>query len=159
MSKFNILLKQLYKQKIKSKTFILSTAFYLLIIVGVMFWSDIKELFNSEDSPADIVALYDVTGSDVTQHFYDSSDLTYETIPQMETIETSLEEGDYLAAIELSEVDGKLAAQIYSYDPLTLTMQQNLTGAIEASAQLFSISKLNLTDEKAAILQNKKFFI
>ena len=114
MSKFNILLKQLYKQKIKSKTFILSTAFYLLIIVGVMFWSDIKELFNSEDSPADIVALYDVTGSDVTQHFYDSSDLTYETIPQMETIETSLEEGDYLAAIELSEVDGKLAAQIYS---------------------------------------------
>ena len=152
MSKFNILLKHLYKQKIKSKTFILSTAFYLLIIVGVMFWSDIKELFNSEDSPADIVALYDVTGSDVTQHFYDSSDLTYETIPQMETIETSLEEGDYLAAIELSEVDGKLAAQIYSYDPLTLTMQQNLTGAIEAAAQLFSMGKLNLTDEQAALL-------
>ena len=141
MSKFNILLKQLYKQKIKSKTFILSTAFYLLIIVGVMFWSDIKELFNSEDSPADIVALYDVTGSDVTQHFYDSSDLTYETIAQMETIETSLEEGDYLAAIELSEVDGKLAAQIYSYDPLTLTMQQDLTSAIEAAAQLFSMGQ------------------
>ena len=152
MSKFNILLKHLYIQKIKSKSFILTTGFYLLIIVGVMFWSDIKALFDSEDSPADIVALYDVTGSDVTQHFYDSSDLTYETIAQMETIETSLEDGDYLAAIELSEVDGKLAAQIYSYDPLTLTMQQDLTSAIEAAAQLFSIGQLNLTDEQAALL-------
>ena len=123
MSKFNILLKQLYKQKITSKTFILSTAFYLLIIVGVMFWSDIKALFANEDSPADIVALYDFTESDVTQHFYDSSDLTYERIAQMETVETSLEDGDYLAAIELSQVDGKLSAQIYSYDPLKLAMQ------------------------------------
>ncbi|MGM9946213.1 MAG: ABC transporter permease [Lysinibacillus sp.] len=152
MSKFSILLKHVYKQKIKSKQFILITGFYLLIIVGVMFWSDIKALFDNEDSPADIVALYDHTGSDVTQHFYDSSDLTYETIAQMETVEKSLEDRDYLAAIELSEVDGKLAAQIYSYDPLTFSMQQELTGTIETAAQLFSISKLNLTDEQAASL-------
>ena len=152
MSKFNILLKQLYKQKIKSKTFILSTGFYLLIIVGVMFWSDIKALFVDEDSPADIVALYDHTQSNVTAHFHDSSDIAYETIFQMENVEKSLEEGEYLAAIELSEVEEKLAAQIYSYDPLTLSMQQELTGAIEAAAQLFSISQLNLTDEQAALL-------
>ena len=152
MSKFNILLKQLYKQKITSKSFILTTGFYLLIIVGVMFWSDIKALFDNEDSPADIVALYDVTESGVTQHFDNSSDLTYEKIEQMETIEKSLEDGDYLAAIELSEVDGKLSAQIYSYDPLKLAMQQELTSAIETAAQLFSIGQLNLTDEQAALL-------
>lgn len=152
MSKFNVLLKQLYIQKIKSKTFILSIGFYLLIIVGVMFWPDIKALFSNEDSPADIVALYDHTGSDVTQYFNDSSDLTYESIAQMETVEKSLEDGDYLAAIELSQVDGKLAAQIYSYDPLKLSMQQELTNAIETAAQLFSIGQLNLTDEQAALL-------
>ena len=152
MSKFNVLLKKLYMQKIKSKTFLLSTGFYLLVIIGVMFWSDIKAIFDNEDSPADIVALYDQTGSDVIQHFNDSSDLTYEPIAQMETVEKALEKGDYLAAIELTEVDGKLSAQIYSFNPLKLSMQQELTSAIETAAQLFSIGQLNLTDEQAALL-------
>ena len=152
MSKFNVLLKQLYKQKIKSKSFILTTGFYLLLITGAMYWSDIMALFDDEDRPADIVALYDLTKSDVTQHFYNSSDLTYEPIAQMEKIEKALEDDDYLAAIELSEVEGKLSAQIYSYDPLTLSMQQELTSAIETAAQLFSIGQLNLTDEQATLL-------
>ena len=152
MSKFSVLLKQLYKQKITSKSFILTTGFYLLLIVGAMYWSDIMALFNDEDSPADVVALYDLTESDVTQHFYNSSDLTYEPITQMETVEKALEDGDYIAAIELSEVEGKLSAQIYSYDPLKLSMQQELTSAIETAAQLFSIGQLNLTDEQAALL-------
>lgn len=48
MSKFGILLKQLYMQKLKSKTFLLSTGFYLLLIAGVVFWSDIKALLMME---------------------------------------------------------------------------------------------------------------
>ncbi|WP_431030286.1 ABC transporter permease [Lysinibacillus sp. LZ02] len=152
MSKFSVLLKQLYKQKIKSKTFIFSTAFYLLLIVGVTFWPEIKGLFTDEDRPADIVALYNHTESNVTEHFHDSSDLVYETIPDMQAIDQSLEDGEYVAAIELSETEGKLAAQIYSYDPLTFSIQQQLTDSIETAAQLFSIGQLNLTDEQAALL-------
>jgi ABC-2 type transport system permease protein len=154
MSKFMILLKQLYKQKLKSKAFLLSTGFYLLLIGGVVFWSDIKALFTDEDSPADIVAIHNQTGADVTEYFTDSKGMVFEEIDSMDKIENSLEDGDYIAAIELSETEGKLAAQFYSFDPLTLGMQQDLTSQVEAAGQLYAFSQMNLTDEQAALLMD-----
>lgn len=154
MSKFNILLKQLYKQKLKSRTFLLSTGFYLLLIAGVVFWSDIKALFSDGDSPADVVAVYNQTDADIEEYFIDSTEMTFEEIDNLDGIEGALEEGDYLAAIELSEKEGKLAAQFYSFEPMTLGVQQDLTAQLETAGQLYAISQMNLTDEQAMLLMD-----
>ncbi|MGM9950405.1 MAG: ABC transporter permease [Lysinibacillus sp.] len=154
MSKFTILLKQLYKQKLKSKTFLLSTGLYLLLIAGFVFWSDIKALFNDADSPADVVAVYNQTAADIEGYFIDSSDMTFEEIDSLDRLEGALEDGDYLAAIELSEQQGKLAAQLYSFEPMTLGVQQDLTAQLETAGQLYAISQMNLTDEQAALLMD-----
>ena len=154
MSKFNILLKQLYKQKLKSRTFLLSTGFYLLLIAGFVFWSDIKALFSDGDSPADVVAVYNQTDADIEEYFIDSTEMTFEEIDNLEGIEGALEEGDYLAAIELSEKEGKLAAQFYSFEPMTLGVQQDLTAQLETAGQLYAISQMNLTDEQAMLLMD-----
>ena len=49
MSKFWLLVKQLYKQKVKAKSFIFSIVLYIAVISGVMFWSDIKEAFFQDE--------------------------------------------------------------------------------------------------------------
>ncbi|WP_413367463.1 ABC transporter permease [Lysinibacillus sp. 3P01SB] len=154
MSKFGILLKQLYMQKLKSKTFLLSTGFYLLLIAGVVFWSDIKALFNDGDNPADVVAVYNQTDADVEEYFTDSTDMTFKEIDSMDKIEGALEDGDYLAAIELTDTEGKLAAQFYSFEPLTLSVQQDLTAQLETAGQLYAISQMNLTNEQALLLMD-----
>ena len=154
MSKFNILLKQLYKQKLKSRTFLLSTGFYLLLIAGFVFWSDIKALFSDGDSPADVVAVYNQTDADIEEYFIDSTEMTFEEIDSLDGIEGALEEGDFLAAIELSEEEGKLAAQFYSFEPMTLGVQQDLTAQLETAGQLYAISQMNLTDEQAMLLMD-----
>ena len=50
MSKFWLLVKQLYTQKVKAKSFIFSIVLYVAVISGVMFWSDIKEAFFQEEA-------------------------------------------------------------------------------------------------------------
>lgn len=154
MSKFGILLKQLYMQKLKSKTFLLSTGFYLLLIAGVVFWSDIKALFDDGDNPADVIAVYNQTDADVEEYFTDSNDMTFKEIDSMDKIEGALEDGDYLAAIELTDTEGKLAAQFYSFEPLTLSVQQDLTAQLETAGQLYAISQMNLTNEQALLLMD-----
>lgn len=154
MSKFMILLKQLYKQKLRSKAFLLSTGFYLLLISGFIFWSDIKALFNDEDSAADVVAVYNQTEANIEEYFTDTTDMEFKEIDTLDKIEGALEDGDYLAAIELSDVGGKLAANFYSYEPLTFSLQQDLSSQVETAGQLYAISQLNLTNEQAALLMD-----
>lgn len=154
MSKFMILLKQLYKQKLRSKAFLLSTGFYLLLISGFIFWSDIKALFNDEDSAADVVAVYNQTEANIEEYFTDTTDMDFKEIDTLDKIEGALEDGDYLAAIELSDVGGKLAANFYSYEPLTFSLQQDLSSQVETAGQLYAISQLNLTNEQAALLMD-----
>lgn len=154
MSKFTILLKQLYKQKLRSKAFLLSTGFYLLLISGFIFWSDIKALFNDEDSAADVVAVYNQTEANMEEYFTDTTDMEFKEIDTLDKIEGALEDGDYLAAIELSDVGGKLAANFYSYEPLTFSLQQDLSSQVETAGQLYAISQMNLTNEQAALLMD-----
>ena len=80
--------------------------------------------------------------------------MTFEEIDSLDGIEGTLEEGDYLAAIELSEKEGKLAAQFYSFEPMTLGVQQDLTAQLETAGQLYAISQMNLTDEQAMLLMD-----
>ncbi|KGR82215.1 ABC transporter permease [Lysinibacillus odysseyi] len=154
MSKFTLLLKQLYKQKLKSKAFLLSTGFYLVLISGFIFWSDIKALFNDSDSAADVVAVYNQTGANIEEYFTDTTDMEFKEINSLDKIEGALEDGDYLAAIELSDVEGKLAAQFYSYEPLKFSLQQDLTTQVETAGQLYAISQMNLSAEQTKLLMD-----
>lgn len=152
MSKFSVLLKQLYKQKLRSKAFIITTVIYLLAIFIVAFWSDIKGLFDSKDEQAEQIALIVNTDIDVSNYFHSDEDTEFNVVESVKAIEKDLEKGEYLAAIELSDADGKLKAEIFSFDPLPLNKQENISYSVDAVAQLYAMGELNLTDEQAASL-------
>lgn len=152
MSKFSVLLRQLYKQKLRSKAFIISTSLYLLAILAVAFWSDIKELFDSKGEQVEQIALIVETNTDVSNYFHSDEDTEFKIVDNVKGIEKDLEKGEYLAAIELSDSQGKLAAEIYSFDPLPLNKQENISYQLDAVAQLYAMGQLNLTDEQAASL-------
>lgn len=149
LSKFMVLVKKLYKQKVTAKSFILMTLLYLAVIAGVMYWSEIKELLFSGD--AETIAVVNETDFDVTQVFQNSDDFHYEYVEANEVAD-QLKEGEYYAAFTLSEAAGKLAAKIDSYDPLPLNDQQEFQGVLSQVGQFYAMSQLDLSPEQQQLL-------
>lgn len=149
LSKFNVLVKKLYKQKITSKSFILTTLLYLVVLSGFMFWSEIKELIFSGD--ADTIAVVNETEFDIAQVLQDTDDLQYEYVEAGE-VSDKLKDGDYYAAFTLSDSDGKLAAKIESYDPLPLNDQQEYQGILGQAGQMYAMSQMELSSEQQQLL-------
>lgn len=152
MSKFGIMLKKLYVQKLKSKTFIISTSLYIVGILVFAFWSDIKELFTGDGAAAEVVAIYNGTAADVSALFTDDGTYSYTFVDEASEMEVGLEAGDYFAALELADVKGKLAANIYSTEALGLNDQEDLASTITAASQLYAVGQLNLTPEQSALV-------
>lgn len=150
MSKFMILVKQLYKDKIKSKSFILMTLLYVGVIAAVLFWSDIKALFS--DDSFDQIAVVNETDISLHASFVDTDKLKWVEQSGGTELEKQLEDGDYLAIVTLTEDSNKLAATITSVEPLQLTMQTQIQNAILNSGQFFAMGKINLTEEQTTIL-------
>lgn len=148
MSKFRILVKQLYKQKIRSKTFILMLLLYIGILTAITFWSDIKGIFVSDEQQD--VAIINTTDVTMDNMFLPNDDLNWVFVE--EDVSAKLEDGTYLAAIQLTAEDTKLVADIQSFNPLALTDQQSLQQEINTAAQFFTMGKMNLTDEQSAQL-------
>lgn len=149
MSKFMVLVKKLYKQKVTSKSFILMTLLYLAALSAVLFWSDIKELLFSGE--AEVIAVVNETNFDVTQVFQNNDDYEYKYVSANEVAE-KLKEGDYYAAFTLSDADGKLAAKIDSYDPLPLNDQTTYQSMLSQVGQLYAMSQLDLSAEQQQLL-------
>ena len=149
MSKFMVLVKKLYKQKVTSKSFILMTLLYLAALSAVLFWSDIKELLFSGE--AEVIAVVNETDFDVTQVFQNNDDYEYKYVSANEVAE-KLKEGDYYAAFTLSDADGKLAAKIDSYDPLPLNDQTTYQSMLSQVGQLYAMSQLDLSVEQQQLL-------
>ena len=152
MSKFSILVKQLYTQKVKSKAFILMTALYVAVIAGFLFWDDIKGLFS--DDQVEQVALINETDVDLSSAFISTEDLEWVTHQTLNDVTEAIEDGEYIAAVTLTEENNKLSAKITSYDPLELNTQQQLEGAAYNAGQFYAMGKLNLTEAQADILLN-----
>jgi ABC-2 type transport system permease protein len=150
MSKFMLLVKQLYSQKVKAKSFILMTAVYLLVIAGIMFWSDIKALFS--DNEADRIAILNETEIDLTNAFISSDDTEWVFDVNEQAIEDELKDNSYVAAVTLSEKDGKLAAKVTSVEPLQLTLQSQIENTLMSAGQFYAMGKVNLTPEQTAII-------
>lgn len=149
LSKFTVLVKKLYKQKVTSKSFILMTLLYLAALSAVMFWSDIKELLFSGE--ADVIAVVNDTDFDVSQVFQNNDDYEYQYVDANEVAD-KLKEGDYYAAFTLSDVDGKLAAKIESFDPLPLNDQTDYQDMLSQLGQLYAMSQLDLSAEQQQLL-------
>jgi len=76
LSKFNLLMKQLYRSKLKSKSFILMTCLYILGMSVAIFWSDIKELFTGNDQ-AKQIAIVNETTADLSGLFVSNGDMEF----------------------------------------------------------------------------------
>lgn len=76
LSKFNLLMKQLYKAKIKSKSFILMTCLYVLVMSVAVFWSEIKELFTGDDE-AQQIAIINETSANLSGIFVSNGDMAF----------------------------------------------------------------------------------
>ncbi|MGE7836865.1 ABC transporter permease [Viridibacillus arvi] len=155
MSKFWILVKQLYKQKIKAKSFIFSILLYLVVISCVMFWSDIKEALFSEE-PLKVAVIND-TDADFKALFTSSADVEFSFPKDNESkVEKKVKDGDLDAAIFIQDKAGSLVAEIATFNPLKFNDQQSLSSSIQYAGKLYEVQQLNLTAEQAdKILQSE----
>lgn len=149
MSKYWILVTQLYKQKIQAKSFILSTLLYVAIVSGVMFWSDIKAALFSEEPLK--VAMLNNTKQDFKEVFQSDSDVEF-TFPtdDQTAIEKQVKDEKLDAAVFLTEKDGKLSADIATYTPLEFNDQTKLSSMVQYAGKIYAVQQLHLTSEQAA---------
>ena len=155
MSKFWLLVKQLYVQKVKAKSFIFSVVLYVAVISGVMFWSDIKEAFFQEDALQ--IALINETDVEIEALFESTNDIQF-TFPtdQVEKVEEQVVNGDFAAVIFVEDQDNSLAAEIATFKPLTFNDQLSLSSTLQYAGKIYEVQQLNLTAEQAnKILQSE----
>lgn len=155
MSKFWLLVKQLYTQKVKAKSFIISIVLYVAVISGFMFWSDIKEAFFQKE-PLQI-ALINETDAEIDALFESSSDIEF-LFPsdEISDIEKRVIDGDYAAAIFIKDQDNSLAAEIATFEPLNFNDQLSISSTLQYAGKIYEVQQLNLTaDQAQKILQSE----
>lgn len=114
MNKFWIILSHTYSNKVKSKTFLITTALMLLLVVGAVNFQSIADFFS--DDSKDRIAVIDETDTLFT--------------PLKENMESANEEIE-LVAFNESEEEGKKAVENEEYSSL-LTLALNAEGLPEA---------------------------
>ena len=150
MLKFNLLLKQLYTTKLKSKAFILTTLLYIAVMSVAVFWSNIKELFTGDDE-AQQIAIINNTTADFSGIFVSTSDTEYildET--DVSKLEKQVKEEEIAAIVEVNDQSGQLHAEIATYTPLKLNDQMRLSSLLEYAGQNYAVQQLSLSKEQAA---------
>lgn len=155
MSKFWLLVKQLYKEKIKGKLFFIMIAIYVGAISIVMFWPDIKAAFF--ESEALEIAVVNETDADIEDLFQSNDDLAF-SFPTASNndVEKEVIDGDYAAAIFIKDEANSLTAEIATYEPLAFTDQLNISSTLQYAGKLYEVQQLDLSAEEAdQILQSE----
>lgn len=155
MSKFWLLVKQLYTEKIKAKSFIVMLAIYVGVISIVMFWSDIKAAFF--ESEALEIAVVNETDADINALFQSNNDLAFSfPTASKNEVEKEVIDGDYAAAIFIKDEADSLTAEIATYEPLAFTDQLNISSTLQYAGKLYEVQQLDLSAEEAdKILQSE----
>ena len=149
MSKLMLLVKQLYKQKVTSKSFIGLTILYLAIIAVAFNWASIKDVFKSSDSNVKI-AFVDETNANLYDQFPSSDDLTFMQMKESEkVVNKRVKDGKLDAALYLKDENGKLAVRLATADSLDLEIQSTIDQLAENAGKIYSVQKMNLTPEQA----------
>lgn len=142
-------MKQLYIQKITSKSFILLTVLYLAIIAAALNWSTIKEtIFSSDDAVS--VVLVDETKMSLAKQFPSSETLEFKEINLTEKeINKQVKAEKYDAALYLKEEKGQLTAKLATASSLELEVQSTINSLVENAGKIYSVQKLDLTTAQA----------
>lgn len=144
-----LLVKQLYKQKVTSKSFIGLTILYLAIIAVVFNWSSIKDVFKSDDSNVKI-AFVDETKANLYDQFPSSDDLMFMRMKDSEeVVNKRVKKGEVDAALYLKDEKGKLVVKLATADSLDLEIQSTINQLAENAGKIYSVQKMNLTPEQA----------
>lgn len=151
MNKFWVMLKQNYVQKLKSKTFIFSTLIYVLIMFGIAFFDDIKELFASDDEKT-IITVWNDTKSDVLNNLHLGDDYELQYMNDEAMVKESIQEEKAEIGFVFYEKANTLAATIYSLEPLKLGDQTFLEEQIMAMSVNFAYEKIQLSPEEQQII-------
>ncbi|ATP40577.1 sodium ABC transporter permease [Solibacillus sp. R5-41] len=149
MSKFSVLVKQLYKQKVRTLTFRLMTLLYLGLICAFIFWPEIKGLLFSDD--AEIVGVVNETNFDVAPFLQGNDQFDWQVV-DADSAKKNVEEGEYYAHVTLTDDQGKLSAIITSFDPLPLNDQQSISGLLGQMSQMYAMAQMDLTAEQQEVL-------
>lgn len=158
MNKLWLLVKEVYKQKIRSKPFLFITAIYLVVIGVILFWSEITSFFSDDEKLN--VALVNETTLELNNLFISND--SFEFIFSDDTKEDlyeQLEEAKLDAVIEFSDENQLLKANIVSFDALTLNDQSALSSMIEYAGKIYLINQLNLSHEDAEKILNSNAVI
>ncbi|AVK99092.1 ABC transporter permease [Lysinibacillus sphaericus] len=159
LSKFSLLMKQLYKSKLKSKSFISMTLLYVIAMSVAIFWSDIKELFTGDDE-AQQIAIVNDTSADLSGIFVSNSDMTFiQDESNIKKLEQQVKDGKLAALIEVSDQNGQLHAEISTFQPLKLNDQSTISSLLQYAGQHYAVQKLSLTSEQAAQIMAAKTVI
>ena len=148
LSKFSLLMKQLYKSKIKS--FILMTCLYVLVMSVAVFWSEIKELFTGDDE-AQQIAIINETSADLSGIFVSNGDMAFIQDEQdVSKLEKKVKDGKLDAIVTINDQDGQLQAEIATFTPLKLNDQSTLSSLLQYAGQHYAVQQLSLSPEQAA---------
>lgn len=154
MNKLGLLIKQLYLQKIKSKSFILLTLLYLAIIAVAVNWSSIKGIFT-DDNKYVTIALVDDTKLDLAKQFPSDKEVKFKVVKESKKeVDALVKKEKYDAAVYLTSRNQQLAVELATAKSLDLQVQSKIDALAENAGKVYSVQQLNLSAEQAAkILQ------
>lgn len=158
MAKFWLLVKQLYKQKVKAKSFIFTIALYAIVLAGVLFWNDISEfLFSDEPMQVTIV---DETASGAGELLQSTEDMeVVQSTGSLEDAKEALVDEQVDAVISLQDQEDQLAATIFTNEPLSFTTQTTLSAQLDYAGKLYAVQQMNLTPEQAEQVLGAQAFV
>ncbi|ACA39813.1 ABC transporter permease [Lysinibacillus sphaericus] len=143
-------MKQLYKSKIKSKSFILMTCLYVLVMSVAVFWSEIKELFTGDDEAQQIAIIND-TSADLSGIFVSNGDMAFiQDEKDIPALEKKVKDGKLDAIVTIKDQGGQLQAEIATFTPLKLNDQSTLSSLLQYAGQHYAVQQLSLSPEQAA---------
>ncbi|MFY0517927.1 ABC transporter permease [Lysinibacillus sphaericus] len=150
LSKFNLLMKQLYMTKLKSKSFILMTLLYVVGMSVAIFWSDIKELFTGNDEAQQIAIIND-TSADLSDIFVSNGEMEFiQNETNLTVLQQKVKDEEIDAIVEVSDKDGQLHAEISTFTPLKLNDQSTISSLLQYAGQHYAVQQLSLSPEQAA---------
>ncbi|MEK5231671.1 ABC transporter permease [Lysinibacillus sp. FSL K6-0232] len=141
---------QLYKSKFKSKSFILMTCLYVVLMSVAIFWSDIKALFTGDDE-AQQIAIVNDTSADLSGIFVSNGDMAFTQDEQdVAALEEQVKDGKLDAIVTIQDEGGQLHAEIATFTPLKLNDQTTLSSLLQYAGQHYAVQQLSLSSEQAA---------
>jgi len=158
VNKLGLLIKQLYKQKVRAKSFILMTLLYVVVMAVITFWSDIKAIFVNDEALE--VALINETAVELEPIFVTNEDIAFSfPAESTESVYEQLKEEEYDAVVVVTEENETLKADIATYGPLKLNDQSAISSFVQYAGKIYGIQQLNLTASEADKILNSEAMI